>query len=150
MGKRTAGASRPASRRTAPLRFVDFALPTLVEKPPEGAGWLHEVKYDGYRTELIIEPSHKVRALTRRAFDWTDKYAPIVEAAARIRGVTSAIVDGEVIVMDEKGRSDSPRCARRSVGSRGGWCSSPSTSCTLTARICVRGRCGSGASGCRR
>ena len=49
---------RPPARReagTPRLRFVEFELPTLVDKPPEGAGWLHEIKYDGYRTELILE-----------------------------------------------------------------------------------------------
>ena len=37
------------------LRFIPFQLPTLVDEPPAGDGWLHEIKFDGYRTELIIE-----------------------------------------------------------------------------------------------
>jgi bifunctional non-homologous end joining protein LigD len=63
---------RSKAAASQPLRFVDFELPTLVEKPPEGPGWIHEIKYDGYRTELLIQGG-KARALTRRAFDWTDK-----------------------------------------------------------------------------
>lgn len=36
------------------LSFIEFQMPTLVEKPPQGDGWIHEIKYDGYRTQLII------------------------------------------------------------------------------------------------
>src|SRR4051794_28957977 len=86
------------------LRFIEFQHPTLVEAPPDGDGWLHEIKYDGYRTELLIERG-KARAFTRRAFDWTEKYALIVDAAAKLP-VKSAIIDGEVIVMNDVGLSD--------------------------------------------
>jgi hypothetical protein len=37
------------------LKFISFQSPTLVEQPPEGDGWIHEIKHDGYRTELIIK-----------------------------------------------------------------------------------------------
>jgi bifunctional non-homologous end joining protein LigD len=67
------------------LRFIEFQQPTLVETPPDGDGWLHEIKYDGYRTELVIERG-RCRAFTRRGFDWTEKYGPIVEAASPDRG----------------------------------------------------------------
>src|SRR3954447_20090991 len=87
-----------------PLRFVDFQLPTLVEKPPEGLGWIHEIKYDGCRTELLIQDG-KARAFTRRGFDWTASYPAIVEVASKLP-VEAAIIDGEVIVMDAKGHTD--------------------------------------------
>jgi bifunctional non-homologous end joining protein LigD len=86
------------------LSFIDFQLPSLSDAPPEGDGWIHEIKHDGYRTQLIIERG-KARALTRRAFDWSAKYAPIVEAAAALP-VKTAIVDGEVVVFNEKGQTD--------------------------------------------
>ena len=54
------------------LSFIEFQLPTLVDEPPDGDGWLHEIKYDGYRTELIIEGG-QARAFTRRGFDWSDE-----------------------------------------------------------------------------
>lgn len=41
--------------RTKALSFIDFMLPTLVEEPPAGDDWIHEIKHDGYRTELILE-----------------------------------------------------------------------------------------------
>jgi ATP-dependent DNA ligase len=94
----------PKAGPPARLSFVDFQLPTLVDQPPEGDGWLHEVKHDGYRTELIVEQG-RARALTRSGFDWSDKYRPIVDEAARLEA-KSAIVDGEVIVFDDKGVSD--------------------------------------------
>ncbi|RJT30749.1 ATP-dependent DNA ligase, partial [Mesorhizobium jarvisii] len=36
------------------LRFIAPLMPALVEQPPEGDGWIHEVKFDGYRSQLII------------------------------------------------------------------------------------------------
>lgn len=35
------------------LKFIEPMMPTLVEKPPEGDGWIHEVKFDGYRSQII-------------------------------------------------------------------------------------------------
>src|SRR3954468_24091588 len=86
------------------LSFVDFQLPTLSDAPPEGDGWFHEIKHDGYRTQLIVERG-KARALTRRAFDWSAKYASIVEAAAALPA-KSAIIDGEVVVFNDNGLTD--------------------------------------------
>src|SRR4051795_7114923 len=95
---------RRSAAAIEPLRFVDFQLPTLVDQPPEGDGWLHEVKHDGYRTQLILERG-KARALTRNGLDWSEKYLPIVDEAADLKA-KSAIVDGEVIVFNDKGLSD--------------------------------------------
>ena len=76
----------------ARLSFIEFQLPSLSDAPPEGDGWLHEIKHDGFRTQLLVERGN-ARALTRRAFDWSAKYAPIVEAASALPA-KSAIVDG--------------------------------------------------------
>jgi bifunctional non-homologous end joining protein LigD len=75
------------------LRFIEFQLPTLVDRPPEGDAWIHEIKYDGYRTEPIIDRG-EARAFTRRGFDWTEKYRPIVEAAAALPA-KAAIIDAQ-------------------------------------------------------
>ena len=50
-------------------------MPTLVEKPPEGEGWIHEVKFDGYRSQIIIDDAD-VRIFTLRGLDWSAKYRP--------------------------------------------------------------------------
>ncbi|MDG4890023.1 MULTISPECIES: ATP-dependent DNA ligase [unclassified Mesorhizobium] len=79
-------------------------MPTLVEKPPEGEGWIHEVKFDGYRSQIVID-SQGVRIFTRRGLDWTAKYRDLVKAAGEL-GVDNAIIDGEIIVLNDKGLSD--------------------------------------------
>ena len=86
------------------LEFIKPQLATSVDQPPPRAGWIHEVKHDGYRTLLIIE-RRKARAYTRNGFDWTERYPGITEAAARLE-CRSAIIDGEIIVQDERGVSD--------------------------------------------
>ena len=85
------------------LEFINPQLATPVDHPPPRAGWIHEVKHDGYRTLLIIE-RRKARAYTRNGFDWTERYSGITKGAAKLDG-RSAIIDGEVIVQDERGVS---------------------------------------------
>ena len=86
------------------LEFISPQLATAVDQPPPRAGWIHEVKHDGYRTILIIE-RRKTRAYTRNGFDWTDRYFGLTKAAAHL-DCRSAIIDGEVIVQNEQGVSD--------------------------------------------
>src|SRR6187455_737302 len=87
-----------------PLEFIRPQLATAVDYPTPRAGWIHEVKHDGYRTVLIIE-RRKARAYTRNGFDWTERYPGPTKAAAKL-DCRSAIIDGEVIVQDEHGVSD--------------------------------------------
>jgi ATP-dependent DNA ligase len=54
-------------------------LPTLVDEPPDGGDRIHEVKHDGYRSQIILE-SGSARVFTRRGHDWTAKYRLIAEA----------------------------------------------------------------------
>ncbi|QPI24380.1 non-homologous end-joining DNA ligase [Sinorhizobium meliloti] len=83
---------------------VDPCLATLVNKPPKGPDWAYEVKWDGYRLAVHIEPG-RVRVLTRGGYDWTDRFPSIVDDARRL-AVKTAILDGEAVVLDDKGRSD--------------------------------------------
>jgi bifunctional non-homologous end joining protein LigD len=86
------------------LGFIQPQLATSVDHPPPRAGWIHEVKHDGYRTLLIIE-RRKARAYTHNGFDWSQSYLGITKAAAKL-DCRSAIIDGEIIVQNEKGVSD--------------------------------------------
>jgi bifunctional non-homologous end joining protein LigD len=86
------------------LRFIPPMQPVLVDEPPSGTGWIHEIKFDGYRTQLQVEEG-KAKAYSRRGLDWSDRYEPIVGEAAGLR-CRSAIIDGEMIVQDESGVSD--------------------------------------------
>ncbi|MDG4875204.1 DNA ligase D [Mesorhizobium sp. WSM4935] len=86
------------------LAFIAFQSPTLVERAPADADWLHEIKYDGYRTELVIEGG-QARAFTRRGYDWSHRYKRIVQTAANLP-VKSAILDGEAVVLGKTGLPD--------------------------------------------
>jgi bifunctional non-homologous end joining protein LigD len=83
---------------------VDPCLATLVARPPKGPDWAYEVKWDGYRLVVHIEPG-RVRVLTRGGYDWSERFTSIVDDARRL-GVQTAILDGEAVVLDEHGRSD--------------------------------------------
>ncbi|TCB60123.1 ATP-dependent DNA ligase [Rhizobium leguminosarum bv. viciae] len=83
---------------------VEPALALLKQKPPAGDQWRWEVKWDGYRLAVHVEPSG-VRILTRGGYDWAGRF-PGIEAAARSLGPASMILDGEGVVLDEQGRSN--------------------------------------------
>ncbi len=85
--------------------FVPPALATLKPQPPGGEGWLHEIKFDGYRLQAQIR-SGKVKLLTRSGQDWTDRFgAAVVDALAALPART-AILDGELVVEGAGGASD--------------------------------------------
>lgn len=86
------------------LGFIPPLLPTLVDEPPTGDEWLHEIKHDGYRTQLVLDGA-RARAFTRNGHDWSRQYAPVLAAASDLR-CASVIIDGEMVVQDEHGRSD--------------------------------------------
>ncbi|WP_132527583.1 non-homologous end-joining DNA ligase [Rhizobium sp. BK376] len=82
---------------------IEPCLAVLKPKVPIGPDWLYEIKWDGYRLAVHVEPS-SVRIITRGGHDWTDRFPSIAEEAASIG--TTAILDGEAVVLDEQGRSD--------------------------------------------
>lgn len=104
-----------ASAGVGRLDFIEPLMPTLVEIPPEGDDWIHEVKFDGYRSQIIRDASG-VRIFTRRGLDWTSKYRDLAKAASDLE-VESAIIDGEMIVTNEVGLSDF-KALRKAITSR--------------------------------
>lgn len=94
----------PGARRGPLPEDPRPALATLVSEPPEGEGWLHEIKLDGYRLLGRIEEG-RARLLTRGGNDWTDRFPGIAEAAAALP-CRDALLDGEAVVLDRKGISD--------------------------------------------
>ena len=94
---------RKRSNTLAPPPFRPVQLAKLVDAVPTGNTWLHEMKYDGYRT-LVAIGGGKARAYTRSGLDWSEKFGGIVEAAAGL-DVDSALIDGEAVVLDADGRS---------------------------------------------
>lgn len=84
------------------LKFIKPQEPTLVLEAPVSDDWLHEIKYDGFRTQLILDWAG-ARALTRTGIDWSKRYWPIVAAAEKLPA-KSFIIDGEMIAPDPDGR----------------------------------------------
>jgi bifunctional non-homologous end joining protein LigD len=88
----------------AALSFIPPQTPTLVEQPPPGDGWIHEVKHDGYRMQLIVDGA-VARIFSRSGLDWTAKFPHIAPAAVDLP-CKSAILDGEMVVQDDRGIAD--------------------------------------------
>jgi bifunctional non-homologous end joining protein LigD len=84
--------------------FIEPQLATLVDAAPAGDGWLHELKYDGYRV-LAAVGGGRVKIYTRKGLDWTDKFEPLVAPLAKLP-CESALLDGEVAVADAQGHTD--------------------------------------------
>jgi bifunctional non-homologous end joining protein LigD len=78
-------------------------LATLGSAPPSGDRWLHEIKYDGYRIGCIIDKKG-VRLISRNGKDWTHVFPSIAEAAQKLK-TKDAIIDGEVAMVMEDGRT---------------------------------------------
>ncbi|MBM0103901.1 DNA ligase D [Steroidobacter sp. S1-65] len=100
---KTRGRAKKASGKR--VRIPDFIEPELckpIDRPPGGAGWGHEVKFDGYRLQLRIADG-EVTLKTRKGLDWTDKFQAIAAAA---RDFPDAIIDGEVAALDDNGSPD--------------------------------------------
>jgi bifunctional non-homologous end joining protein LigD len=90
------------SRAVALPDFIPPQLATTVKEPPKGEGWLHEVKYDGYRILARLEEG-RVRLFSRRRNDWTSSF-PAVSRAVAALPARRAFLDGEVAVQTSSGR----------------------------------------------
>ncbi|RWE83133.1 MAG: ATP-dependent DNA ligase [Mesorhizobium sp.] len=86
------------------LTFIKPMEPELVEQPPTGDGWSHEVKFDGYRTQLIKDDDG-IRLYTKTGIDWTSKYRLTAAEAAKLKA-ENFIIEGEMIVTNEAGLSN--------------------------------------------
>ena len=103
--KRTSKSKEAESRpQGAPLPdFVPPSLATLRAAAPSGEGWVHEIKFDGYRIQARLDRG-KVRLLTRKGLDWTGKFPNVAGAVAKLPART-ALIDGEVVIEDAGGVS---------------------------------------------
>jgi bifunctional non-homologous end joining protein LigD len=81
-------------------------LASPVEQAPRGQGWIHEIKYDGYRTLVFFDDAQpagkRVRLITRNGHDWTHRYSALAKAFEKLPCRT-ALLDGEVVVQDPRG-----------------------------------------------
>jgi bifunctional non-homologous end joining protein LigD len=91
-------------RLGAPPGFICPCEPALIDRPPAGPGWLHEVKHDGFRI-LARKQGARIQIWTRRGADFTDRFVRIVEAVRPLIA-DEALIDGEAVVLRSDGRSD--------------------------------------------
>jgi bifunctional non-homologous end joining protein LigD len=106
------------SRPNSPLpQFVPPQLSQLVENPPSGPQWVHEIKLDGFRMAARID-NGRVQLLTRTGLDWTAKYPGAVAAIANLN-VKTAYIDGEVCGVDDAGLPSFARTQAATDGERG-------------------------------
>ncbi len=100
--------AKSAERPVAPVKsktlkslpdFIEPQLCKLVERPPVGANFGHEIKFDGYRMQLRVAAG-KATLRTRKGLDWTHKFAAIAKDGAAL---PDAIIDGEICALDDDG-----------------------------------------------
>jgi bifunctional non-homologous end joining protein LigD len=86
-------------------------LAAVADSPPEGEGWLTEIKFDGYRVLACVDhgapPERQVRLITRNGNDWTDRLPAVARAIGDL-AVDAALVDGELVALDPDGISSFP------------------------------------------
>jgi ATP-dependent DNA ligase len=93
-------AARAADMKAAKMpQFITPQLCKRVSRPPAGAEWVHEIKLDGYRTQLRVADGKAVMR-TRKGLDWTADFAAIADSAS---GLQDCILDGEVVALDHNG-----------------------------------------------
>ncbi len=95
----------PKGLTAAPFpTFIRPQLATLVDQPPNGELWVHEIKFDGYRI-LAFKEGPEVLLKSRNNIDWTKELKAIAEAVKQIPCINT-VVDGEVVLLDEDGKSN--------------------------------------------
>src|SRR5271166_229778 len=104
--RRTQELTIPGAVRGRLPERVAPQLASVADDPPEEDGWLTEIKFDGYRILAFLDHG-KVRLLTRNGNDWTDRLPAVARAVGRLHNDT-ALVDGELVVLDENGVSSFP------------------------------------------
>lgn len=104
---------KPASVKAQPAKletgksaempgFVPPQLCELQDRPPSGSGWIHEIKFDGYRMQIRVEGGKAIMK-TRKGLDWTARFPEIARTAD---GLPDCILDGEVVALDDTGAPD--------------------------------------------
>jgi bifunctional non-homologous end joining protein LigD len=93
--------AKPKKVRAIPA-FIEPQLTKLVDQPPAGPGWVHEVKFDGYRLQLRVEDG-KATLKTRKGLDWTKKFQAIADVAEQL---PDCMIDGEACALDDAGVPD--------------------------------------------
>ena len=88
---------------SAKPRFIEPMKAKLVERPPATGDWIYELKFDGIRL-IAVKRDKKVSLLSRNQNDLSGRFPEIVEAIENLPA-RECVIDGEVVALDEEGRS---------------------------------------------
>src|SRR5262245_15948705 len=99
----TAIAQLKGAHKAATPRVVHPMLATLVDDPFDDQQWLFEIKWDGYRAVCFVNEG-RARLFSRNQNELSGEFPEIASAAGKIT-VENAILDGEIVALDEEGRS---------------------------------------------
>ncbi len=105
--KATGASKKKRKSRSGDLplpRFVAPQLASLVDAPPAGNDWLHEIKYDGYRAIAAVGEAG-VKIYTRKGLNWTDRFHPLLTPLADLP-CENALLDGEIAIADSRGHTN--------------------------------------------
>lgn len=95
---------RPRGGRRLPAGFIVPCAPVLVDRPPAGPDWIHEIKHDGFRV-IARKEGEKVCIWTRHGSNYTARFTRIAEAV-RALPFDEVTVDGEAMCATDEGRPD--------------------------------------------
>ena len=101
--------------RQTPI-FVQPMAARVVDELPEGADWMYEVKFDGYRA-LLLKHGARVQIRSRNDKDLTATYSSVTSAATRLHAA-QAVLDGEIVAVDAHGRPSFQALQHRSAHPR--------------------------------
>ena len=87
--------------KSRPPKWVKPQLTRLVDEAPSGEGWLHQIKYDGYRMHARVD-GRDIKLLTRTGLDWSHRDRRTIEALGSLK-VKSAYLDGELCALNSDG-----------------------------------------------
>jgi bifunctional non-homologous end joining protein LigD len=88
---------------SAKARFIKPMKAKLVEKPPATDDWIYELKFDGIRL-IAVKTDKKVSLFSRNQNDLSGRFQEVVDAITNLPG-RECVIDGEVVALDEEGRS---------------------------------------------
>jgi len=102
----------PGARKAEMPRVIHPMLATLVDEPFSSDEWLFEIKWDGYRAVAFVEKG-KVRLVSRNQNEFTPEFPELQEIASRVNA-KQAVLDGEIVALDEQGRPSFSMMQQRS------------------------------------
>ena len=84
--------------------YISPCLASDVGYPPTGKKWVHEIKLDGFRSQLHLR-DREVTIYSRGGHDWTERYHSVADQAAQL-SAKHLVLDGEIVVLREDGTCD--------------------------------------------